>query len=133
MPHIVDTVALIRFMENSPQLGANASAVLNDPQAQLVFPGIVLAEANYVIRKKQIPLDFTAIAQAIGADPRCAVHPTDLDTVLAMPPPPALEMHDALIYATAIVVAAKLQVPVSSVPILTSDRELRAFGAPVVW
>lgn len=133
MPHVVDTVALIRFMENSPQLGASAAAVLADPEAQLIFPGIVLAEASYVIQKKRIPLDFHAIARAIRTDPRCAIHPTDLDTVQAMPPPSALEMHDALIYATAVLVAAKMQIPITSVPLLTSDRDLRAFGAPVLW
>ena len=133
MPHVVDTVALIRFMQNSPLLGPNAAAVLNDPLAQLIIPGIVLAEASYVIQKKQIPLHFPAIAQAIAGDPRCVVHPTDLAVVLAMPPPSALEMHDALIYATALVVAAGMQIPITSVPILTSDRVLRTFGAPVVW
>lgn len=133
MPHVVDTVALIRFMENSPLLGPNAAAVLNDPGAQLIFPGIVLAEASYVIQKKQIPLNFPAIANAISSDPRCAIYPTDLATVLAMPPPPSLEMHDALIYATAILVATRMHVPDSSVPILTSDQSLQAFGAPIIW
>ncbi len=133
MPHVVDTVALIRYLENAPSMGANAAAVLADPNAQLVFPAIVLAEAGYIIVKKRIPLNFSMIVQAITSDPRCAIHPLDLEVVLATPPPPALEMHDGMVVATAAVVAAKMKLPIADVPILTCDGNIRTYGAPVVW
>jgi predicted nucleic acid-binding protein len=133
MPYVVDTVALIRHLEGADSLGSAARAILDDPGAELVFPAIVLAEARHIIEKKFPVIDFTAIARAIRRDSRCAVYPVDLDLVLSAPGADHLEIHDGLIYATAAAVAARLQVSLSSVPILTNDRALRAFGAPVVW
>jgi predicted nucleic acid-binding protein len=133
VPYVVDTVALVRFLEDSPDLGARAGEILADPDVELVIPAIVLSEAQYLFARRGIPLNFGVIVEAVLSDPRCAVYPIDVDVVMATPPPPALEMHDALVYATASVVASKLNVPLSSVPILTSDRRLRAFGAPIAW
>lgn len=133
MPYIVDTVALIRHLEGAASLGPNARAILDDLNAELVFPAIALAEARHVIEKKFPALNFAAVANAIRQDPRCAVFPVDLDLILSAPGANQLEIHDGLVYATAAAVATRLQVPVTSVPILTSDRNLKAFGAPVVW
>lgn len=133
MPYVIDTVALIRHLEGAASLGPNAKAVLDDPNAELVFPAIVLAEARHLIEKKFPALNFATIADAIRQDPRCAVFPLDLALILSAPGAAQLEIHDGLIYATAAAVAARLQVPITSVPILTSDRNLKAFGAPVVW
>lgn len=133
MPYVVDTVALIRHLQNDPTLGAGARAVLEDPASELVFPAIVLAEARHLIEKKFPALAFGAVAQAIRRDPRCAVFPVDLELILSAPGPDKLEMHDGLICATASAVASRLQLPAAAVPILTSDERIRNSGAPVLW
>lgn len=43
--YIVDTHALVWYLESSPRLGLAAKDILDDPASKLVFPMIALAEA----------------------------------------------------------------------------------------
>lgn len=48
---ILDTHALIWYLEGNPCLGEGARAVIDSPQSRLVLPIIALAEAAYIVEK----------------------------------------------------------------------------------
>ncbi len=43
--NIVDTHALVWYLEGNPGLGSNAKSVLDEPTSELIVPIIALAEA----------------------------------------------------------------------------------------
>jgi PIN domain nuclease of toxin-antitoxin system len=51
MKYIIDTHALIWFLEGNNKLGENAKKILGDPHSQLILPSIVLAEAIWIVEK----------------------------------------------------------------------------------
>ena len=100
MIYVIDTHALIWFLEGSKRLGGEARQILRDENQHLLIPSIVLAEAKDLATKGKIRLAFEAILEAI-TDPRCLVYPLDMAVVRAMPS--NLDIHDAIICATALV------------------------------
>ena len=52
MKYVLDTHALIWFLEGNLKLGANAKGILCDPNSQLVIPATTLAEAVWIQRDK---------------------------------------------------------------------------------
>jgi PIN domain nuclease of toxin-antitoxin system len=130
--HVVDTHALVWFLEGNPLLGKEAKAVLEDPDSELIVPLIALAEACWIIEhgRTSIPtaIDFLA---AVDADPRVNVIPLDrsvLGKTLAMTP--IEEMHDRQIVATALLLIDEGE----TVAILTKDTNIRRSGlVPTAW
>ena len=51
--HVVDTHALVWFLEGNPRLGANAKAILEDADSNLIVPVIALAEACWIIERER--------------------------------------------------------------------------------
>ena len=51
MKYVLDTHALIWFLEGNPRLGKNAKTILSDPNSELVLPAIVLAEAAWIVER----------------------------------------------------------------------------------
>ena len=49
MKYIVDTHALIWFLEGNPRLGTAAKQVLESQESQLILPAIALAEAAFIV------------------------------------------------------------------------------------
>jgi PIN domain nuclease of toxin-antitoxin system len=49
--HVLDTHALIWYLEGNKKLGAAPLAVMDDPMSELVLPAIALAEAMYIVAK----------------------------------------------------------------------------------
>lgn len=102
---VVDTHALIWFLIGSSKLGANARAVLDDPESTLYLPLIALAEACWIVEKGRAPgiPSVAVLLAAVDADARFVVVPLDraiLDGSLGLTP--IVEMHDRLIVATAL-------------------------------
>lgn len=132
MKHIVDTHALIWYLEGNPRLGADAKAVLDDPANELVMPIIALAEACWVVEhgKSSIATQQDLLA-AVDADPRLIIIPLDrsiLNKSLNIGIIP--EMHDRQIAATALCLAQQGE----TVAILTRDPDIRAAGlVSVIW
>lgn len=132
MKHIVDTHALIWYLEGNPRLGADAKAVLDDPASELVMPIIALAEACWVVEhgKSSIATQQDLLA-AVDADPRLIIIPLDrsiLNKSLNIGIIP--EMHDRQIAATALCLAQQGE----TVAILTRDPDIRAAGlVSVIW
>ncbi|MBW4621143.1 MAG: PIN domain-containing protein [Cyanosarcina radialis HA8281-LM2] len=132
MKYVVDTHALIWFLEGNPRLGAIALQILSDPSSQLILPAIVLAEAAWIVErgKTSIP-SVTDLLNAINADPRVVIYPLDrvvIEQTLSLSP--ITEMHDRQIVATAIVLISQGE----TVRLLTCDQNITASGlVAIVW
>jgi PIN domain nuclease of toxin-antitoxin system len=51
MKYIVDTHALIWFLEGNPRLGIRAKAILSDLSSELILPAIALAESVWIVSR----------------------------------------------------------------------------------
>lgn len=124
MKAVVDTHALIWFMENNSRLGAKAKSILLSPEVQLLIPVIVLAELYYYLRKKHRAPQYGVIYQKLQDDPRVVLR--NLEPQLITKIPDGLELHDGLIAAVAL--------ESKEVVILTQDREITSWDSErVVW
>jgi PIN domain nuclease of toxin-antitoxin system len=132
MKYVVDTHALIWFLEGNPRLGAIALQILSEPSSQLILPAIVLAEAAWIVErgKTSIP-SVTDLLNAINADPRVVIYPIDrvvIEQTLSLSP--ITEMHDRQIVATAIVLTSQGE----TVQLLTCDHNITASGlVAIAW
>lgn len=86
-----------------------------------MVPTVVLAEAKHISERKRIPLSFDEIMQTIAADPRITIFPLDVFVVAGMPG--NLDIHDALIVATAF---AAQKLFAEEIAILTRDELITA-------
>jgi PIN domain nuclease of toxin-antitoxin system len=118
--HVVDTHALLRYFEDLDLLGEDGRAVMTDPNCDLLVPTIVMAEARWTIQKQRARVDWDGLIRSLSEDGRFTVAPLTLDIVRHATD--RLEMHDALICATALQVAASLG---EEVPVITRDRRIR--------
>ena len=132
MKYIVDTHALIWFLEGNSRLGTAAKQVLENQESQLILPAIALAEAAFIVErgKTSIP-SVIDLHIAVNGDPRIVVYPLDrviveiTNTLLSIN-----EMHDRQIVATAII----LKNQGAEASVLTCDRNITASGVvPIIW
>ena len=126
---VVDTHALVWYIDGDERLSAAAEASLDDPAGSLVIPTIVLAEVRYLFAKRRIPISFEDVLGAIEADPRCVVYPFDFACVEALDE--RLDLHDAIITATALVFRDSID---PSTALVTRDQRVRAAGiVETIW
>ena len=132
MQYIVDTHALIWFLEGNSRLGSAAKQVLENSESKLALPAIALAEAAFIVErgKTSIP-SVNDLHTAVNGDPRIVVYPLDraiieiTNTLLSIN-----EMHDRQIVATAII----LKNHGEEVSVLTCDQNIIASGVvPIIW
>lgn len=105
MKYVIDTHALIWFLEGNEKLGHQAKAILSNVFSQLVLPAIALAEAAWIVErgKTSIP-SVNALLNAINNDPRIAIYPLDRTIINQTIGLLTIhEMHDRQIVATAII------------------------------
>jgi len=127
--HVVDTHALLWHIEGSRELSDTARRVLADTPDALILPTIALAEARYVIARRRTPVSWRDLLDEVERDNRFSVHNLDLDIVRRAPE--VLEMHDALICATALTLQ---EASGELVPVITKDRRIRDSGlVETVW
>lgn len=105
--YVLDTHALIWYLEGNPRLSARTKALIDDPASDLVLPIIALAEAVFIVErgKTGIP-DAQTLLGRVDGDRRITVHPLDravLNRTLNLQTIP--EMHDRQIAATALLLA----------------------------
>jgi PIN domain nuclease of toxin-antitoxin system len=80
MKYVVDTHALIWFLEGNPRLETNAKIILTDPDSQLILPAIALAEAVWIVDRARTSIpSVTDLFDAVNSDPRIVVYPIDLN------------------------------------------------------
>ncbi len=124
--YVLDTHALLWYLADDPRLGLRARAVLGDPEATLIIPAIVLAEAKDLAHKGRFDRTLEDVVAVIETDPRCLVYPIDLDVVKQAPA--SLDIHDSLVVGVALAQLA----PVDGV--ITRDQEITSSGlVPAIW
>jgi PIN domain nuclease of toxin-antitoxin system len=132
MQYIVDTHALIWFLEGNPRLGNAAKQILENSESKLVLPAIALAEASFIVErgKTSIP-SVNDLHTAVNGDPRIVVYPLNraiieiTNTLLSIN-----EMHDRQIVATAIILKNNGE----EVSVLTCDQNITTSGVvPIIW
>ncbi len=76
MKYLVDTHALLWFLQDDARLGRNADLILSDADSQLVLPAIALAEAAWIVERGRTSIPSARdVLDAIGQDPRFVVYP----------------------------------------------------------
>lgn len=129
---VVDTHALVWFLQGDPRLGPQARAVLEDPTSNLVLPAIALAEACFVIERGRTNIPSPKhLLRALKGDRRFRVAPLTRPVVrrtLELPGIP--EMHDRQIAATAL----RIIDGGGQAVLLTKDASIVGSGVvPVMW
>ncbi|WP_066377827.1 type II toxin-antitoxin system VapC family toxin [Anabaena sp. CA = ATCC 33047] len=132
MKYVIDTHALVWFLEGNPRLGTNAKAILSHPDSQLVVPATTLAEAVWIVERGRTSIPHPQdVISVVEADPRVVIYPLDKDVITMTISLSAInEMHDRQIVATALVLASKGDV----VQLLTCDQNITASAlVAIVW
>ena len=132
MQYIVDTPALIWFLEGNPRPGIAAKQVLENSESKLVLPAIALAEASFIVERGKTSIHSVSdLHTAVNGDPRIIVYPLDraiieiTNTLLTIN-----EMHDRQIVATAIILKNQGE----QVSVLTCDRNITESGVvSIIW
>jgi len=130
--YVLDTHALVWYLEGNPRLGQDAKTVMDDPHSEMILPIIALAEAAYIIERGRTSIpDVQSLLKAVLADPRLEIYPLNWEvfqqtlTATAVP-----EMHDRQIVATAI----HLRTLGYTASVLTKDNTIIAAGlVPITW
>ena len=99
--YILDTHPLVWFVEGNKRLSEKAKLILLDNTSQLVIPTIVLVEIKFLYSRKRIKVDIDGITRGILEADNCTVYPLDEEVVEKIPL--NLDIHDAIICATALV------------------------------
>jgi len=129
--YVVDTHALIWYLENNPRLGAKAREAISEPNSKLYIPVTVLAESLWMIEngRTAIPTATDLLAD-LDSDTRVEIVPLTRDIVMLTEGlTPIGEMHDRQIVATAINLSRH-----STVTLITRDENINSSGLiPTVW
>lgn len=123
MVYIADTHAVVWFLEGSDRLGAAARGILLTPEAEVVIPTIALAEIAYLYGKRRVGIDSSAVIKYVSRAENCTIYPLDEAVVERLPL--SLNIHDALIVATALVFRDVLK---KDVAVITKDEEITRSG-----
>lgn len=130
--YVVDTHALIWYLEGNSLLGKAAQTVLQDAASELVVPIIVLAEAAHIINKGRTALPSVSHLLAdVTQDARIEIYPLTLAILrTSLTAGSVPEMHDRLIVATTLY----LQNLGHSVSLLTKDAAITTAAlVPILW
>jgi PIN domain nuclease of toxin-antitoxin system len=129
MIYVTDTHPLVWFLEGNARLSPAARNALSDATAQIVIPTLVLTEIAFLYSKSRIATAVSDVLSHIASASNCILYP--LDEVVVTHLPTALEIHDAVITATAIVFRDVLG---ENVTLITKDAEITASGLiSVLW
>jgi PIN domain nuclease of toxin-antitoxin system len=82
MKYIIDTHALIWFLEGNSRLGVIAKEILSDSNSELILPAIALAESLWIVSraKTSIP-SVEALLKVVKDDERVSIYPLDFDVI----------------------------------------------------
>lgn len=123
MVYIIDTHALIWFLEGNPRLGSRAKKILMDDAALKIIPSIVLAEIHYLHSRGRITTSFKKVKEMMDETENCVIYPLDENVIEVMPR--NLNIHDALICATGILYETTLH---ENACVVTKDEEIAESG-----
>ncbi|TVP59337.1 MAG: PIN domain-containing protein [Nodularia sp. (in: Bacteria)] len=132
MKYVIDTHALIWFLEGNSLLSTKAKFILSQPDSQLIIPATTLAKAVWIVERGRTSIpDPKDVISVVDADPRVVIYPLDKEVIqMTMSLSVIQEMHDRQIVATALVLASKGEV----VQLLTCDKNITESGLiAIVW
>lgn len=133
MIRVADTHSLLWFLDKNPRLSLPAREALEDAAMPLVVPAMVLGEIAFLHSRRRIALDVQTVLAAVRALPNSTIYPLD-DTIAQVLPrvlARRLELHDAIIVATALVYGSLIE---QEAAVITRDEEITACGLiPVIW
>ena len=126
---VVDTHALIWYLENDPVLPYQVRKIMESEGTVLIIPTVVLAEIKHLFSRKRVKVSFDAVMDSVAGDDRIIIHPFDLACVEEMDT--ELDLHDAMIVSTATALEGGVCHDIS---VITKDRKIRESGlVSVVW
>ena len=129
MTYVIDTHPLVWFLDGSSRLSTAAQNALADRTAQVVVPTIVLAEVAFLYARHRIAIDLPHVLAHMAGAANCLVYPLDGAVVERLPT--TLNIHDAIIVATAFVFRDVLS---ESTAVVTKDADITASGLiNVLW
>jgi PIN domain nuclease of toxin-antitoxin system len=129
MLYVLDTHPVVWFVEGSPRLSASAKAAMSDPSAELIIPTIVLVEIEFLYAKKRVRVDVAAVRRDLITASNSVVYPLDEHVVSQIST--SLNIHDAIIVATALVHRDVLKQPVA---VVTKDAQIAQWGGiQTIW
>jgi PIN domain nuclease of toxin-antitoxin system len=97
MRYVVDTHALLWHLSGDKRLGLEAKRILEDSNALLIVPALVLAEAKHAADRKRVAIPFERVLQAVMGSARMTIFPLDLYTIEHLSS--QLDIHDSIIVA----------------------------------
>jgi PIN domain nuclease of toxin-antitoxin system len=126
---VLDTHPIVWFLEASSRLSSKAQQAITDPSSQVIIPSIVLAEITYLYDRKRIATPASEIRTRLIAANNVVVYPLDEQVVDKLPT--ALDIHDGIIVATALLYRDVLH---QEVAVVTKDEMIAASGLiNVIW
>lgn len=109
MIYVIDTHASVWYVDGSPKISPRAFEAMASAASGLVIPSIVMAEAWHLYQHKRIRISPQDVRSRILSVANCSIYPLD-EAVLEMLPA-GLDIHDAVIVATALVYRDVLRQP----------------------
>ena len=120
---VIDTHVLVWFLRRSVRLSDPALAAIQDQGNQIIVPTMVLAEIRYLYAKNRIPVSLDEVLAFVEGDARVSIHELNIEIVQSFPI--ELDIHDAIICGTAIVLQRSRG---EEVRVVTVDRRIRDSG-----
>lgn len=119
---VLDTHALVWYVEGSARLSSAAKAIMDDPASEMILPAVALAEAVHIVDKGRTSiLNSTYLLDDVVTEQRIRVQPLTFEIIQeSLNAGLVKEMHDRLIVATALY-EQKLGHQVS---VVTKDRNI---------
>lgn len=123
MIYVPDTHAIVWFLDKDPRLSPVAKNTLANSNTVLIVPTMVLVEITHLYGRGRINISPATVEQKILKSINCSVHALDEEVVGKIPA--SLDIHDAIIVATALVLRDIRQLPVT---LITKDTKITQSG-----
>jgi PIN domain nuclease of toxin-antitoxin system len=132
--YILDTHALVWFVEGNKRLSESAKEIITAADSQMVLPLIALAEAAVIIERGRTTIpDVSKFLNHVYVDTRIEIFPLTLDVFERSLTPEGLripELHDRFIVSTGL----HLQDLGDTVEIITKDQAITNAGVlSTIW
>jgi len=132
--YILDTHALVWFVEGNKRLSESAKEIIAAADSQMVLPLIALAEAAVIIERGRTTIpDVSKFLNHVYVDTRIEIFPLTLDVFERSLTPEGLripELHDRFIVSTGL----HLQDLGDTVEIITKDQAISNAGVlSTIW
>lgn len=123
MAYVLDTHALAWFIDGDPRLGARSRQLISDPAARLIVPVMVLVELIFLWERQEQSYNYRVALDRLAHCAAVEVLPIGMEELDHLPLP--LNIHDALIVASALAYAARSG---EAVTVLTKDERIAGCG-----